>query len=39
MAITLKEAMKIGGLRECRIIAGYQGIEKKLNYVTNHGST
>lgn len=34
MAITLKEAMKIGGLRECRIIAGYQGIEKKLNYVT-----
>ncbi|MFB5664114.1 PucR family transcriptional regulator [Alteribacillus sp. HJP-4] len=34
MTITLKEAMKIGGLRECRIIAGYQGIENKLNYVT-----
>lgn len=26
--------MKIGGLRKCRIIAGYQGIENKLNYVT-----
>ncbi|UOQ48930.1 PucR family transcriptional regulator ligand-binding domain-containing protein [Gracilibacillus caseinilyticus] len=34
MAITLKQAMKIGGLKKCRIVAGADGMDKMLKYVT-----
>jgi purine catabolism regulator len=31
---SVEKLMKIGGLRECRVIAGYRGVHKKVNYVT-----
>ncbi|WP_117168605.1 PucR family transcriptional regulator [Paraliobacillus sediminis] len=34
MAITLKQALKIGGLRKCDVVAGKQGLDCQLNYVT-----
>ncbi|WP_026699728.1 PucR family transcriptional regulator [Salibacterium aidingense] len=34
MSLLLQDAMKIGGLRECRVIAGYQGLDKEISYVT-----
>ncbi|MFD2705880.1 PucR family transcriptional regulator [Salibacterium lacus] len=34
MTISLQDAMKIGGLRECRVIAGYQGLDAEIRYVT-----
>ncbi|PRO67284.1 PucR family transcriptional regulator [Alkalicoccus urumqiensis] len=34
MTITLKEAMQIGGLKECRVAAGRAGLEKEITYVT-----
>lgn len=34
MGITLQNAMKIGGLRECRIVAGHQGLLNTINNVT-----
>ncbi|RSL31439.1 PucR family transcriptional regulator [Salibacterium salarium] len=34
MTISLQNAMKIGGLRDCRVIAGYQGLDVEISYVT-----
>lgn len=34
MENSVEKLMKIGGLRECRIIAGYRGVHKTVNYVT-----
>ncbi|GGH88609.1 purine catabolism regulator [Pullulanibacillus pueri] len=34
MGITVKNAMKIGGLRECRVVAGEKGLSRIINNVT-----
>ncbi|WP_226037839.1 PucR family transcriptional regulator [Aquibacillus saliphilus] len=34
MTITLRQALKIGGLRKCRVVAGHQGLDCSLRYVT-----
>lgn len=34
MTITLQQAMKIGGLRKCNIVAGASGMDNLLHYVT-----
>ncbi|SER60987.1 PucR family transcriptional regulator [Salisediminibacterium halotolerans] len=34
MSITVKTALRIGGLRECRVVAGQDGLDGELNYVT-----
>ncbi|MCM3760940.1 PucR family transcriptional regulator ligand-binding domain-containing protein [Alkalihalobacillus oceani] len=34
MTTTIKDLMKSGGLRECKIIAGHSGIETEVKYVT-----
>lgn len=34
MAISVKNMMKIGGLSNCRIVAGHRGMEKEVNSVT-----
>ncbi|MBY7142912.1 PucR family transcriptional regulator ligand-binding domain-containing protein [Virgibacillus sp. NKC19-3] len=34
MGITLENAMKIGGLKECRILVGGEGLSKNINNVT-----
>ncbi|WP_077623326.1 PucR family transcriptional regulator [Sediminibacillus massiliensis] len=34
MAITLRQAMKIGGLKQCTVIAGSKGLDRSLDYVT-----
>ncbi|OLS39213.1 PucR family transcriptional regulator [Bacillus sp. MRMR6] len=34
MGIPLKNLLKVGGLRECKVIAGHSGIESLVTYVT-----
>lgn len=34
MAITLRKALNIGGLQKCEVVAGQQGLDKLINYVT-----
>ncbi|MEQ6390634.1 PucR family transcriptional regulator ligand-binding domain-containing protein [Bacillaceae bacterium S4-13-58] len=34
MAITLRQALKIGGLRKCKVVAGSKGLDRSLTYVT-----
>ncbi|MCM3762323.1 PucR family transcriptional regulator ligand-binding domain-containing protein [Alkalihalobacillus oceani] len=34
MATSLKKLLKIGGLRHCKVVAGHQGLEKTVSYVT-----
>ncbi|GGE27552.1 CdaR family transcriptional regulator [Pullulanibacillus camelliae] len=34
MSLTVFEAMKLGRLNECRIVAGHAGIKKEIKYVT-----
>ncbi|SDJ53008.1 PucR family transcriptional regulator [Salimicrobium halophilum] len=34
MAITLKQALKIGGLKHCEVVAGGEGLDRPLDYVT-----
>lgn len=33
MSITVKEALKIGKLRQAKIVAGKKGLDNKINYV------
>lgn len=34
MAITMRQALKIGGLRQCKVVAGNSGLDRILTYVT-----
>lgn len=34
MGIPLKNLLKVGGLRECKVVAGHSGVEKLVTYVT-----
>lgn len=34
MSITVKQLMKVGGLRECRVVAGHGGLARTVKYVT-----
>lgn len=34
MGITVKEAMQIGGLAKCRIVAGEQGCDREIEFIT-----
>src|SRR5690625_361539 len=34
MSITVKEAMEIGGLKHCKVIAGKEGLDRIIDHVT-----
>lgn len=34
MSITVKEALEIGGLKDCKVVAGFNGLNRKIEHVT-----
>ncbi|MCL6600524.1 MAG: PucR family transcriptional regulator ligand-binding domain-containing protein [Alicyclobacillus macrosporangiidus] len=34
MGVTVREALEVGGLRRCRVVAGWAGLDRDIQYVT-----
>ncbi|WP_419877139.1 PucR family transcriptional regulator [Brevibacillus centrosporus] len=34
MPITMRQLMRVGGLRDCRVVAGHRGLDRLVKYVT-----